>query len=315
MTLFAGVDGGQTATVAVVADESGTVLGRGNAGPADDVGEPRGAAHTAEAIDAAIVAALDAAGLPLDSAFRVVVAGVSGHDDSKSGVVVPLQTRAERVVIEHDATSAHRGAFASDPGILVIAGTGSAAFGVGVDRRRVLVGGWGYLFGDEGSAFWLARRAISAAMSAEDRGAQIELRGAALRHFGTGSLRDIQHGFAGGSIRRPRIAAFARTVCEIAHGGDEEAVRLRDEASLALAALAEAADARLGTYSPAVFSYHGGLFSDPALHERWTLEVVESIPAAGVVPPRHDAPVGALLHAYEVAGLAAPIPTPRKGAR
>lgn len=312
MILFAGVDGGQSSTVAVVADESGTILGRGNAGPADDVGEPRGAAHTAEAIDAAIVAALEAARLPLDAAFRTLVAGVSGYDASKEGVAVPVRTRAERVVVEHDAASAHRGAFANEPGILVVAGTGSAALGAGADRAAVLVGGWGYLFGDEGSAFWLSRRAISAAMHAEDHGAPIGLGSAALRHFGLRSLREIQHGFAGGSIGRPLIAGFARTVCEIARKGDAEAVNLRDEASIALAALAEMAHARLGRASPSRFSYHGGLFRDPAVHERWTLEVVDRIPDARVIAPCYDAPVGALLRAYELTAADGRMPTPRE---
>jgi N-acetylglucosamine kinase-like BadF-type ATPase len=312
MTLFAGVDGGQSSTVAVVADESGSILGRGNAGPADDVGEPRGAVRTAEAIDAAILAALASAALPSDAEFRAVVAGVSGYDASKEGASAPLRTRAERVLIEHDAASAHRGAFANEPGILVIAGTGSAAHGLGVNGAVVLVGGWGYLFGDEGSAFWLSRRAISAAMRAEDHGAQIELGNAALRHFGLGSLRHIQHSFAAGSITRPLIAAFAHTVCEIAHKGDEEAVRARDEASVALAALAEVAHVRLGHASVGEFSYHGGLFRDPAVHERWTLEIVERIPDARVVAPRYDPPVGALLRAYERSMLGGRLPTPRE---
>jgi glucosamine kinase len=300
LTLFAGVDGGQTATVAVVADESGTILGRGGAGPADDVGRARGVAHTADAIDSAIAAALGAAGLPRDTPLRAVVAGVSGFDDSQDAVVVPLRTRADRVVVEHDATAAHRGAFAGGPGVLVVAGSGSAALGVGVDGTRVLAGGWGFLFGDEGSAFWLARRAISAAMRSDDRGVATALGAAVVRHFVVGSLRAVQHGFADGTITRAAVAGFARTVCEAAHHGDAQAAELRDEAANALAVLGEVAHLRLRGTSPDVFSYHGGLFADPALHERWTLEIVERIPAARVVPPRYDAPVGALLHAYDL---------------
>jgi N-acetylglucosamine kinase-like BadF-type ATPase len=303
--LVAGVDGGQSSTVALVADADGAVLGSGRAGPADDVGERDAALRTAAAVDAALDAALDAAGSGADHPLEVVVAAISGYDDARAGRAIPLRPRTLRVVVEHDADAAWRGAFAGREeagGILVIAGTGSIALGRTRAGAVARAGGWGYLFGDEGSAFWLARRALSLAMARADRGAPSDLASEALRHFAVASLGAVAHGFARGTIDRARIAAFAPRVCALAAAGDTQARVLVGDAADALAELAGVVHARLGTAAPAAVSYHGGLFAATALRDAWSAAVRSRIAGANVVAPVHEPAYGALLRAR---GLAA----------
>jgi N-acetylglucosamine kinase-like BadF-type ATPase len=304
--IVAGVDGGQSSTVALVADADGAVIGSGRAGPADDVGERHAALRTAAAVDAALDAALAAAGSTADHPIEVVVAAISGYDDARDGRAIPLRTRALRVVVEHDAEAAWRGAFAGREdagGILVIAGTGSVALGrtrAGVVARA---GGWGYLFGDEGSAFWLARRAVSQAMTRADRGGSLDLGGEALRHFAVDSLGAVAHGFARGTIDRARIASFAPRVCALAEAGDAHAQALVGDAVDALAELAGVIHARLGTSAPAAVSYHGGLFAAPTLRDDWSAAVRSRIAGARVLAPVHEPAYGAMLRARELATL------------
>ncbi|WP_051535616.1 N-acetylglucosamine kinase [Asaia platycodi] len=63
--------------------------------------------------------------------------------------------------IHNDVDMACRGAFLNRPGILLLSGTGSMAWGVGEDGETARVGGWGSLFGDEGSAYWIGRLALA----------------------------------------------------------------------------------------------------------------------------------------------------------
>ncbi|TBR17503.1 hypothetical protein EPO15_16765, partial [bacterium] len=144
---------------------------------------------------------------------------------------------ARRVRVMGDLELAHRSAFSEGPGVLLIAGTGSAALARG--RRWARAGGRGPLLGDEGSGFWIGRRWLDARPDAE-----------ALR-----------------LARRPdavaAVAALARPLLSRAAAGRPPERRIAREAAGHLAALARRAarDARLGPRAP--LCVHGGLARSP----------------------------------------------------
>jgi glucosamine kinase len=300
--IFAGIDGGQSSSGAVLGDERGTVLARVSGPPADLVGEARDAARQAGVLDALLAAALARAGLPDDTAFAAVVAGLSGFDEGES-IPPILHARAGTFRFVHDTLAAHAGAFDGAPGIVVIAGTGSVAYGLARDGSSLRAGGWGFLFGDEGSAFWLGRLALRKAMRAEDRGGRDVRRGQALlAALGLPTLRAVQHAFAHGELTRPQIAALAPLALE------DRA--LREKAAEALAGLAALAARRLAAKRPAIAG-SGGLFAgSAALRRAWAARVEAELPKATVVEPRFDAVFGALRLAYRGAGLAPEIREP-----
>src|SRR5437764_3315818 len=76
--------------------------------------------------------------------------------------------RTRRLIVTNDAVSALAGATASGQGIITIAGTGSIAFGRNASGRTARAGGWGYIFGDEGSGFDIVRQALRAALRMEE---------------------------------------------------------------------------------------------------------------------------------------------------
>ena len=167
MSLFVGIDGGQSSTVALLADEQGRILGRGIAGASDEVGQEKGSRRLADALEGAVRGALASAALDARAELDAVVAGISGYA-GRIRTTAP-QLRAHRVRYLPDTAIAHAGAFALGSGIAIIAGTGSVAYAWNEVTDPVQIGGLGYLFGDEGSAFWIARRALSDALRAEDR--------------------------------------------------------------------------------------------------------------------------------------------------
>ncbi len=299
MNLFAGIDGGQSGTVAVLGDGK-AALGRGSGPPADLVGEARDSARQREALLAALDAACDDAGVARTVRLRAVVAGLSGYDDGISPVP-HLGARADHERVMHDTEIAHAGALAGSAGIVVIAGTGSVA--LGNDARGgpfVRAGGWGYFFGDEGSALWLARTALRRAMVRADRGEASGLAERGLACFGARSLRAIQHAVAHGEIARPTLAAFASDVLAAAADGDADASTVRRAAADELADLVATVDGRLEPASWRLVSYAGGLFADAAFVDTFGAALAEALPHANLVSPAGDPASGALALARQL---------------
>jgi N-acetylglucosamine kinase-like BadF-type ATPase len=305
MRYVAGIDAGQSSTTAVVVDADGVVLGRGTAGPADHVDEPPGSRKCADACAAALSAALEAAGLVRDTPLEAVHVGLSGYDDDFDGA--PPVFASAHVRLAHDAPIALAGAVHARPAIAVIAGTGSVAYGEDGAGASVRVGGWGFLFGDEGSGFAVARDALARAMAADDRGARSPLGDAALAYFDRRDLRDLATAAQLGRVTRGELAAFARVVHDAARLGDPDASAIVAGAAGALAELAGVAIARLKLAGRSVpVALCGGAFRNDAFFARTREQLGVVAPQAPAVRPRYDAAVGAALLAFADADLPVP---------
>lgn len=294
MRYAAGIDGGQTSTVAVVGDENGHIVGRGTAGPADEVGQGSSSTRMYLAMSGALRAACESAGLAAHTHFEAIVAGVSGYEGRVYGRMPELP--AARFVLMHDAPIAHAGALGGQPGVVVIAGTGSVVYATDGERNWTL-GGWGYLFGDEGSAFWLAREVLSAMMRGEDAGGSHDSQEArqACEFFGLPSLRAIARAFYSGELSRDRIAAFAAVAMPAAKSTPQASVAATYLSSLVREAVARGAPARIALV--------GGMFSKEDFAAEVRENVERSLPHAELVQPKYDPAEGALLLAYREAGI------------
>ena len=268
--LFAGIDGGQSSTIAAIGDDGGRVLGRGRAGPADEVGQRGDSTRMHDALCDALHAALHEAGLSERTEFEAIVAGISGYQGRVYGKAPALPS--QRVQLMHDAPVAHAGALEGRAGVIVISGTGSVVYGRNDDGSSHTLGGWGFLFGDEGSAFGLARDAMASLMRAHDDGDEslAPLRRRACEFFAQRSLRDFVHAVHAGEITRDRIAALAPAVLDTAHFrglADRGADRL---AQLAVAVIQRGVPARVGLC--------GGVFGDEIRKRRTGADQAEAAP-------------------------------------
>jgi N-acetylglucosamine kinase-like BadF-type ATPase len=296
--LFAGIDGGQSSTTAVILNGADQIVGRGVAGPSDHIDEPPESRRCADACEAALARALAAAQLPDSSTFEAVVVGLSGYDGELHGVAPHFASAKVRYV--HDAPIALAGAVDRRPAVVVIAGTGSVAYAEDANRASVRIGGYGYVFGDEGSSFALARGALSYAMDQADRGARTRLGDAALAYFDRSDLRALARAYYLREIGRPEIATFARVVLDAARLGDSVANSLVDRAAVALASLAATAIARLNLTAISVpVAFIGGLFSSADIYRRTATQLGLLAANARLVKPQHDAAVGAARMAME----------------
>ncbi len=294
MTFFAGFDGGQSGTTAVVGDAAGRVLGRGR-GPRADLARPGDPAACLEAqreaLDAALDAAFAAATLPAETRVDRAVAGISGFEPGLSPA--PTLARVAGLAVVHDAEIAHAGALGGGPGIVAIAGTGSVVLG----RARsygpfVRAGGWGATLGDGGSAVDLARRALGRAAREWDRGRRSAVAARALAFYAVPSLRELQQRLGDGRLGTAELAAFAASVLELGAAGDADAAKDVAEAVAGLAGDVALVAERLPPAPPV--SYAGGLFVSGVYREAFARACRAAVPGADVRPPRSDAAVGAL---------------------
>jgi N-acetylglucosamine kinase-like BadF-type ATPase len=289
-----------------VVDQDGVVRGRGSAGPADHVDEPPGSTKCADACAAAVKRALDAAGLPGGTRLEAVRIGLSGYDSKFDGAR-PAFPGAGGVRMVHDAPIALAGAVYARPAVVVIAGTGSVAYGEDGAGGSVRVGGWGFLFGDRGSAFAVARDALAHAMAEDDRGRRSPLGDAALAFLDRRDLRELATAALLGRIPRGKVASFARVVHDAARLGDPTAAQIVGEAASALAELAAIAIERLQlSERPVQVAFSGGAFLNEAFLARTRERLGALAPNAQAVTPRYDPAVGAALLAFADAGLPLP---------
>jgi N-acetylglucosamine kinase-like BadF-type ATPase len=306
MRYVAGIDGGQSSTTAVLVDERGVVRGRGVSGASDHVDEPPGSPKCADACATALARALSAAGLLKATRIDAIVAGISGYDEHFDGSPVRIASAA-RLRLVHDAPIALAGALQARPAVVVIGGTGSVAYGEDGARGSVTVGGWGYLFGDEGSAYAVGRDALACAMRAEDRGERIPLGDAALAYFDRADLRSLARSALLGRLSRAALASFARVVHDAARLGDPEATTIVARAAEALAVLAATAISRLALGDrPVRVAFAGGALENEALLARVRAALAAFAPHAIVEAPRYDPAVGAALLAFRDADLSIP---------
>jgi N-acetylglucosamine kinase-like BadF-type ATPase len=294
---FLGVDGGQSSTTAMIGDETGRVIGIARGGPCNQPG----------AILASIRAACAEAGLnPAYVRFTSACLGLSGGSVSKQSILTEIPA-SDRTFVTDDAFIALAGATAGAPGLVVIAGTGSIAFGRNSNGRTARAGGWGYLFGDEGGGFWIVRQALRAALRWEEGwGVPTSLRARLLDTTRTRNINDLMHRCYTPEFPRPRVASLSVLVNHAAESGDPSAVEILDSAARELALIAVAARGQLfEAEEPTLVTYIGGVFRSRILLARFHDWMT---PEAGVrvVPPVHGSSFGALLEAYRVEGMAMP---------
>jgi glucosamine kinase len=224
-----GVDGGGTKTRAVVLDEAGLEVGRAEGGPA--IASARDPLAPAQAVAGTVRAAAAAAGILVP--VEVVWAGLSGagREAARSGVELELSRLgvALTVGVGTDVEAAFHDAFGGGPGILLIAGTGSIAWGRAENGREARVGGWGRHIGDEGSAYAIGVEALRrVARHADGRAPETNLQKVILDHLRFSGPGDLVQWSADAS--KSQIAALAPVVTLAAEIGDAVAAEILDTA-------------------------------------------------------------------------------------
>jgi N-acetylglucosamine kinase-like BadF-type ATPase len=319
--VYLAIDAGGTHTRAVIAtagEGDPRIIGTGRAGPANWT--TMGPEPCARAVGEAAAAALAQAGLSTSAVARAVVAMAGYYPpwhetearEALAAVVPEVPLR-----LEPDLVAAWAGATSGRPGIALVAGTGAVAYGRDAAGRAARAGGWGPLFGDEGSGYWIGCEALRAAARALDGRGPSDF-GSWILGFGLlTALTPIQNPRTKIQNReealravyrdgwsREQIAALSVVVTRHASEGDMVALRILERAAAELGVLVEAVARRLewGSERLPVALVGGVLESSAELREalrRWLGTV---LPNACCTTPQGSPVQGALLLAHDGSG-------------
>ena len=305
--LVVGLDGGGTQTRAAIADLAGRVLGAGQAGACNLAAVPPSEALAAalSAIDGALA---EAGGRRGDvQAMCAAVAGVS-FGDRRQQFLESLQDAFPQASVDviPDYAAALTGATGGGPGLIVIAGTGSAAYGENAAGETHRTGAYGYLIDDAGSGYGLGRAALAAALRGRDgTGEATTLGSRVCAALDIASLDDIVPGIYGGTLSRVAVASLSRVVAAAAtDDGDVLAEALLMRAGGALAILVRGVTDRL--FPEAALPYPvccaGGLWEAGGVLEDVFLRSVRRFAPAAVLSVSAESPVlGAVRRAQTAA--------------
>jgi N-acetylglucosamine kinase-like BadF-type ATPase len=190
------------------------------------------------------------------------------------------------VALAHDSISAYLAANRFEFGAVVAVGTGVVTLGVG-RSGTARVDGWGHLVGDAGSAYWIGRAGLDAALRAYDgRGPATALEESAVDEFG--ALPELYMVLQGDPDRVSRTAGFARTVADLARAGDAVAAAINAAAAAELADSVHAALVRSGhdAGSGARVSWMGNVLThNDQIRDRFVELVTHTHPGVTVGEP------------------------------
>ena len=303
--MFLGVDGGQSHTEAIIADEKGNILQRGLGGASNHADVPGGRERLQNAVIKSVGEALKKADLPPieEIVFAAAHFGMTGEANYKEKIIGEI-IRAESLTIGHDAPTALFGATAGTPGIVVIAGTGSVVFGMNEPGETARAGGLGYLFSDEGSGFGLAAQTIRLAIKEQDgiiaKDGLLEL---VLKFFGKSEIRQITDEFYNGKITRDEIAKLARHAHDAAQNGNATLKREIGAGVEILCQSVKSVAEKLNFRGNFPVAGVGGMFNGALFKEMFVDALKIRVPHAFYENPQFDPAIGALLLAYRQANI------------
>lgn len=289
--LVLGIDGGGSKLMVALADQQGRILQTGRGGGINPMDNPDWHSELQKHIEpfrnqgnlACVAAALPAYG---------EVAHISRLLEECIELSFPHAVRR----ILNDVDAAHLGAFVGNPGILILSGTGSMAWSRDARGQASRAGGWGDLIGDEGSSYWIGRRALNLVSQSFDRRSRPTDLAKAIFDYLQLDLATPMESLCGwaASLDKPRsgIAALALVVGRSADSSNSDAIDLLENAADELAkhyfAIAE------NCSGDTDWTYAGGTFSSQRL-----LSALEERIGRPAVEPKLSPIGGALLAAAQ----------------
>jgi glucosamine kinase len=292
VAIFLGIDGGGSKTSCVVGDEN-SVLGTGISAGSNVIRV--GERQARGSLDAAIREACAAGNVNPAQIQRTCVGIAGGARPEIAAVVRRLLAEfiSSEIEVVGDMVIAMESAFGSGPGVMVIAGTGSIAYGRNSKGETARAGGWGFAISDEGSGHWIGRAAVAACMRAYDE-TGVEGKGGLLENIMKSwgvATREQLVVTANGSAD---FAVLLPAVLSAADAGDATALAVLTQAAGELAALAKIVIGRLFGDAGVSVAVSGGVFCNcetvqRIFYDRLRAAYPQVLPNATLVDPARGA--------------------------
>jgi N-acetylglucosamine kinase-like BadF-type ATPase len=295
---FLGIDGGGTKTHAVITDASFKVIGEAFGGASNPLRV--GLEEAVASIDQAVSEACLRAGIETSDILSAcaAIAGINHpihYHTMKDALADRL--RLNHLELVTDARAALQGALDGQPGVVLIAGTGSIAMGMNDESQQARSGGWGPTLGDEGSGYDIARQALKAVISSFDgRAPKTLLTERICKKLGIASASDLPGVIYNSDSEAVEIASLAGIVAEAATEGDQTAQDILARAGRDLSELVVSVIKKLGLESKSFrVACVGSVFkSGDCILGPLGEAVLRVAPKAEVGPPLFPPTIGAV---------------------
>jgi N-acetylglucosamine kinase-like BadF-type ATPase len=272
MKWIVGIDGGGTKTTACAGDSNGNLLGRLEKGPANY--QVTGIAAFQNLVSDLVDEFCLNCGLNRTE-LQLVSMGLAGVDRVHDREIILAALSERRLgchyIVNNDATIALTAGLGETRGIVLIAGTGSIAYGINPEGRVTRAGGWGHIISDEGSGYAIGRQALCRAVkSGENRDKETILSAKIIEHLGVADQDGVIGFIYHPSTGKAAIAALAEVVAAAADNGDIVATEILAEAADSLAALVESVITRgfASGQEVRVCTYGGVINNLPLIRQR-----------------------------------------------
>ncbi len=232
MDYVIGIDGGGTKTAAVVADKAGKIVAQSLVGPTN----PNVLCNTV--LESTIIQLFKDLNQQAPSAFSQTVclfAGMSGVGTKKqhqavATIIHKIVNPMTNVHIQTDSINALYSGTFGKPGVVQIAGTGSITYGISRTGESTRLGGWGYLFGDEGSGYDIGRKGLIKVIEAEEgRGEKTELKDILLQYFNVANVRNMVEKIYHANNPKDEISTLSKMVFNAYKQHDQVAVEIVED--------------------------------------------------------------------------------------
>ncbi|HEY8225891.1 MAG TPA: BadF/BadG/BcrA/BcrD ATPase family protein [Pyrinomonadaceae bacterium] len=297
MSVVLAIDGGGSRTRCLAVNRAGKIIGEATSGPSNHLLVDK--IIVARSLTEAIETCLTTARLGRTD-IACLSAGLAGVDYDGTGAAEMIELLGgvgfTEPVINGDMVIAHAGALGGRAGVVALSGTGSCVLGIGVNGERVKVGGWGPIYGDEGSAYRIGEMSLRAAARAYDRsGPATALVHSLTNALGLSDFKETVPRIYVEAMQPREIAALSRVAYEVAEAGDEVARTIFLQAGEELAESVIAAVRQL-ELDETVVSYQGSVIeSCHLLRQQFIDKLQRTIEVAEVVPPEFEPVMGAYL--------------------
>ena len=307
-----GLDAGGTKTICLLADDDGAILSMARRGGANL--QASGELEVEKVLHDVMEEALGGTDIA-PAAICLGIAGVDRPDDAAvvRGIMKRIGYKA-KVLVVNDALVALEAGAPGQPGVVIISGTGSIAYGRNAAGQAARSGGWGYVLGDEGSGYWIGRAALRAVLrEADHRGQRTALTPMLLEHFGVSHAQGLIHEVYHRNLRPSAIGALATCVQKASAEGDEVAGAILYGAARELESSALSVARRLDLAGEAFpFILAGGIFrAVPWLEQELSRRLPEALPNSRAQLLSREPAEGAVALALQEARGAARIPVYR----
>jgi N-acetylglucosamine kinase len=310
-----GIDVGGSKTICLLADEAGRIV----ASAREEGANLQGAG--ALALEKVLHSVMETTIADRDVRPSAICLGIAGVDRAADeAVVYSIMQRIgyqARILVVNDALIALQAGVGDRPGIVIVSGTGSIAYGRNTANEAARAGGWGYVLGDEGSGYWIGRLALRAVVRhADGRGRPTSLTGKLLGHFHAERAAELIHEIYHDKVGPRAVASLAKYVQEARTEGDAVAIAILNQAADELMTAAAAVMARLNLKdAPFTFVLAGGIFHGvPWLCDQLQLMLPSLAPQSRTIRLEAEPAMGAVQLALAELRGGARVPTYRPNA-